>query len=126
MKYILQYFLPISPFVFELLSDYIMIVVKKKKDWFRGWHRVGMILGVALIYIVTGDRTWQDVVRLLALAIIPYCFFDPLLNIMRGKNWGAPASSKGWDKWLSKYDAEKVMYVRVLVAIGLGICYIVL
>lgn len=128
MKYILQYFLPISPFLTELLSDYVMIVVKKKKDWFRGWHRAGMILGVALIYIVTGDRTWQDVVRFLALATIPFLFFDYALNKMRGLKWYYLSTSNGkwWDEILHKANPYWLLTFRVLVAIGLGICYIVL
>lgn len=127
MKYILQYFLPISPFAFELVSDYVMIVVKKKKDWFRGWHRVGMILAVALIYIVTGDRTWQDVVKFFALSFIPYCFFDPILAWLRKKRGlDYKGQTKNWDKWYTRFNPYFVMTVRVLVAIGLGICYIVL
>ena len=114
------------PFFIELIWDYLLIK-SGKPDVISLKHRAAMIAGSVLVYaILQTDMTFIKLDKALIVAVLPYCFFDPLLNILRGKNWGAPASSKGWDRWLSKYDAEKVMYARILVAVGLIVLYFVL
>lgn len=117
MKYILQYFLPVSPFLTEIITDYVMIHIKGKADWFNLWHRIGMIIGVVLILILLGFNTWQDIVKALALASLPYCFFDPILSWLRKKRGlDYQGQTKNWDKWYTRYNPYAVMTARIICA----------
>lgn len=114
------------PFAVEIIWDYLLIK-SGKPDVIRLKHRTAMIAGSVLVYaILQADMTFIKLDKALIVAVLPFVFFDPILNILRGKNWGAPASSKGWDRWLSKYDSEKVMYARILVAVCLIVLYIII
>lgn len=119
MKHILSYFLPLTPFTVELISDYVMIVVKKKKDWFRLNHRVLMIIGVALIFILlTPERNFKDVDMFLIIAVAPYLFFDYALNKMRGLKWYYLSTSNGkwWDENLHRVNPYALLTARIVIA----------
>lgn len=119
MKYILQYLLPVSPFFVELISDYVMIVVKKKPDWFRGWHRLAMMGFLAGTTAGLSDEpVFLHVVKFFALATIPYLFFDYALNKMRGLKWYYLSTSNGkwWDELLNSVNHWALLAARFVAA----------
>lgn len=108
------------PFTIELFADYFLIKSGRKD---LNWGiRIPLMVACSIVI-------WQlpavelHVGRLIA-CLIPYCFFDIVLNKLRGKNWDYLNNTKYWDRNLLRVNPYFLLVVRVVVALGLG--YLVL
>lgn len=86
MNTILEYFILLFPVGWELVTDYIRIEKRKKEDNHEADIpvRIAMCLGAGLLLKVLGytDTIFQGTFFSGAAFIL----FDPVLNILRGKN----------------------------------------
>lgn len=114
--------LALLPFLVELIWDYILIARHHKADIIRLHHRVFMIIGASLLLMYFEPR----LVKTITLACIPYCFFDPALNLLRGKRWDYNGSTKEWDIYIGKYNPRWILFGRSIVAYSLIIIYLYL
>ena len=106
------------PFTIELILDFILIN-KGKKDLHWGW-RIPMILLVSISSIVTPDVSIS--LESLILCLLPYCFFDIILNKLRGKPWDYLNNTKFWDRNLLRFNPFFILFIRCLAAVT--ICYV--
>lgn len=100
----------ILPLIVELFGDYYLIS-KGKKD-IPSWFRVVMILFVGLV--VPGN-----LIKHIILSTIPFAFFDPLLNILRGKPILYSGKTKMYDLFLAKFNPWLVLVGRVVFVVVL-------
>lgn len=101
--------LTLLPFTIELFGDQYLIS-KGKKDIHWAW-RVIMIVAVSLSY--------PDMVLhldLLLTCLLPFCFFDIVLNKLRGKPWDYLSTTNGkyWDRNLVRLNPWFLLVLRVL------------
>ncbi len=105
------------PFIIELFGDYYLIS-KGKKD-IPSWFRVIMVLFVGLV--VPGN-----LLNNLIISTIPYAFFDPLLNVLRGKPVLYSGKTKMYDLFLAKFNPWLVLVGRVVSVVVLLVIYNIL
>lgn len=100
------------PFLVELFGD-ANLIRKGKKD-LPAWFRVGMVsagsvsIDIWYLYKTTYMCVEWDQV---ALCVAPYCFFDPLLNKLRGKSWTYKGQTKTWDLVLAKLNLNPYLEI---------------
>lgn len=116
------------PFFIEIVWDYLLIK-SGKPDVVRFKHRAGMIAGVILIYaVIESERTFIHIDKALIVAVLPFVFFDLILNWFRGLKWYYLSESNGkwWDELLHKVNPYALLSARILVAVCLIVLYFVL
>lgn len=101
------------PFLIELIGDYLLIKADQKDIHFL-WR---VVLLVALWLVADLG------VCLLATAL--FCFFDPALNLLRGKKWYYQSTTNGklWDRVLAPLNHWAVLAGRVLLFVGIVVTY---
>lgn len=104
------------PFIVELIGDW-WLIRKGKKD-LPLWLRIFMIAGVG-IESVSMSSVALDVPDM-AIAVAPFAFFDNILSWMRGKRGlDYEGKTKGWDKFLARFNPRFLLFIRGLVFAGL-------
>lgn len=101
------------PFLIELVGDHLLIKANRKDIP----ATVRAVLLVALWHFAGFG------VFLLALAF--FCFFDPALNLLRGKKWYYQSTTNGkpWDRLLAPLNHWAVLAGRVLLFVGIVVTY---
>lgn len=110
------------PFIFELIYDW-KFIQRGKPDLHAGW-RFPMFLLTSIDYSVS---TWPQIqfsTGAMLLCLIPFCFFDIVLNKLRGKSWDYLSTTNGkyWDHNLVRLNPYFLLVLRFIAA-GL-ICWV--
>ena len=94
------------PFLIELFGDWWLI--KHGRKDIPSWARAVM-MAVAVI-VLSGSLT--EYLKSSIIALLPYCFFDPTLNLLRGLNILYEGKTKAYDRFLARFDSEVIFILR--------------
>lgn len=119
------------PFIIELPLDHLLIK-RKKKD--LSWKTRTVLIAISCLacWWLEGAEVNISGLRVIGssvcLALAPFCFFDPLLNLLRfgWKQWrdgmwayNSITNRKYWDRQFAKLNPWFLLTLRV---IGFGLC----
>lgn len=109
-----NWWLLVLPFLIELFGDDYLI--KKEKKDISIWVRIFMILVICLP--IPGNP-----LKPLIIATLPYVFFDPAINLLRGKKLLYSGKTKKYDLFLGMFNPWLVLLARVVCFIVLLVIY---
>ncbi len=111
------------PILVELYFDWKLITEGRKDiPW---WGRC-LIIGAFAIILCDGCRDREDIQDLyknIIAGVLPYSFFDPALNILRGKPIGYVGKTKMYDKFLREFNWRFVLFARLTFCLLLIVLY---
>lgn len=107
----------LSPFIIELFGDY-WLIKKGKRDISIWWRTIMVVVFSALCLGVPGDYLKNVIV-----ALMPYTFFDPCLNLLRGKKLTYSGKTKEYDLFLSMFPPWVVLVGRLVFVVVLLVIY---
>ena len=107
----------LTPFLIELFGDWWLI--KHGRKDIPSWARV-IMMAVAVIAL---SGSFTEYLKASIIALLPYCFFDPALNLLRGLNILYQGKTKAYDRFLAKFDVGAVFLARIALFYALIIIY---
>lgn len=111
----IHYLLLPIPFFFELYADWRLIESGKKDISIT--VRLLLVIAVSIQLI-----DWPQITLNFGYAIlatVPFCFFDPALNKLRGLRWDYTGKTKNYDLSLAKINPVALLIGRFVLAAGL-------
>ena len=105
----------ILPFLIELFGD-AWLIKRGRKDI------SSLVRALMIIVIAFGYNDWHGYTKALIIALMPYCFFDPALNLLRKKGLCYNGKTKAYDKFLSEFPCWFLFIARVT---ALGVLFII-
>lgn len=100
------------PFIIELFGD-AYLIKKGKKDISALWRAIGTTLFCIMALLLSPNESF--IIRFIKnaiIALLPYCFFDPALNILRKKGLCYNGKTKAYDRFLSEFPCWFILIAR--------------
>ena len=105
------------PFLIELFGDWWLI--KHGRKDIPSWARA-IMMAIAVIAL-SGSLT--EYLKSSIIALLPYCFFDPTLNLLRCLMLLYEGKTKQYDKLLAQFDSAAILVGRVVLFVILIAIY---
>ena len=109
------------PFLIELFGDWWLI--KHGRKDIPTWFRAVMTAVFIAVAGMVGHASIIGYLKSSIIALLPYCFFDPALNLLRGLMLLYEGKTKKYDKILAKFDSGAILVGRVVLFVILIAIY---